>query len=271
MENKKYKIVLLSDLTDSIYNTLRSTSNLAKMINGEIEVFNVRKPSDVVKKENQLSAMRTINSEHSVTDKKLKDIIQPLAEELGLNINYSFVFGNVKNEIDSFLKLKQPDIVVIGKKKLHSIHFLGDNITDFVLKKHSGVVMIAPDRETLALNTNFSMGTINGWKSTSDFEILDHLLKNTQKPLKSFRINRKGDVQASSDISGRKMVEYVFEHNDNSIQSLPKYLTRSKIDMLLVNRQQNKLNSKSQSISSDLKKVMSKIDVTLLVGATGLA
>ena len=67
MEKSQYKILVLSDLTKSTTSTLRSSASLAKMIDGNVEFFCVKKPTDIVEKENQLSAIRTINKKYNIT------------------------------------------------------------------------------------------------------------------------------------------------------------------------------------------------------------
>jgi len=70
-----YKILVLSDLKSTSNTTLKSTISLAKMIGGDIEFFHAKKPTDVVKNENQLSAMRAINANYNETDKKIRDLV----------------------------------------------------------------------------------------------------------------------------------------------------------------------------------------------------
>ncbi len=73
MKKNKYKILVLADMKKSTSTVLKSAVSLAKMINGDIQMFYVRKPTDIVAKENQLSAMRTINKEYQKTEKKIQD------------------------------------------------------------------------------------------------------------------------------------------------------------------------------------------------------
>ena len=101
MKSKKYKLLVLSDLNDSTLDILKSSVSLAKIIDGEINFFYVKKPTDIVGKENQLSALRTINKEHTVIDNKIKTVLKTISSDIAFDINYSFTFGNVKNEIEN--------------------------------------------------------------------------------------------------------------------------------------------------------------------------
>ena len=50
------------------------------MIDGDIKFFHVKKPSDVVERESQLSAMRTINQEQIITGKKIQEALDPISK-----------------------------------------------------------------------------------------------------------------------------------------------------------------------------------------------
>ena len=78
MKNNKYKILVLSDLKKSTSATLKTAVSLAKMIDGEIEFFHVKKPIDIVEKENQLSAIRTINENHTLIRKKIEKLLRKM-------------------------------------------------------------------------------------------------------------------------------------------------------------------------------------------------
>jgi len=143
MKKNGYKILVLSDLKDSFSTTLKSAVSLGKMIHGDIDFYYVKNASDVVKRDNQLSAMRTINHEYTTIDKKIKSIIKSYSKNYDVNINYKFSFGSVKNDIGSHIEEQKPDIIVLGKRKSKIANLTGDNITDFVLNKHDGIILIA--------------------------------------------------------------------------------------------------------------------------------
>ena len=135
MVKKKYKIVVLADLKNSVSNTLKTAVSIAKIIDGEIDFFYVKNAAKVVERENQLSAIRTINQDYTATDKKIKKLVKSVSNEYQININYSFTFGNVKHEIDHFIKEHKPDMIVLGNKKSNFLSLVGDNVIPFVLKQ----------------------------------------------------------------------------------------------------------------------------------------
>lgn len=263
---KKYKIIVLSDLKSDMHNTLKSTASLCKMINGEISLFHVMSPSSVVKKENQLSAMREINDEYSVTDKKMKHIMQSILKESKINMNYSLVFGNLKDEIATFIAENKPDMIVLGKKKPKPLQFIRDNITEFVLKQYKGAILITEDQPAFEPNSTLSVGTLNGLESAVNLEFSEDLLKHTDQPLKSFKIAKNSkNIQETTAIKDKKVIEYVFEYNDNAIEKLPDYLSKNNINLLFINRGKKKINNQTNLTQSDINSIISRLNVPVIL------
>ena len=263
---KKYKILVLSDLKNSAVNTLKSAVSLAKMINGQIAFFYVKNPTDIVERENQLSANRTINKEHINVDKKIQNLINPIRDEYSIKIDHSFTFGNLKIEIEAYIKEHQPDIIVLGKRKSKSLHFVGDNMTQFVLDKYDGVIMLATNKNHLEPNHEISLGVLNSYEDLFNLDFSANLIDHIQEPLKSFKIVKKYKVQEKGKLPNKKKtVEYVFEQNDNTIKNLSTYLNKNSINLLFVNRDEKNTNQGADFINSDIKEIINKTNVSLLL------
>jgi hypothetical protein len=268
MKKNKNRIVVFSDLKGPLNNTLKSTIGLAKMLNGDIELFHVRKPSEVVKTESQLSAMRTINREYITIDKKIKSITNSFSKDFGVNISYSFAIGNLKNEIGTYIKEHKPDVIVLQRKKTKVLDFLGDKIAQFVLHQHLGAVFIVDEKKVLEPNKELSLGFLDDGGQTPDIEFMDSLLLHTQKPLKSFRIvENPSDLKTSKDYRDNKTIEFVFEKRDDSIKNLSNYLTINNINLLCVGRSKGNPNKKNEnlSINSNIKTIVGNLSVPLLL------
>jgi hypothetical protein len=263
MRKNNYKILVLSDLKGDVKSTLKSTISLSKMIDRDINFFHVKSATDIVEKENQLSAIRSINSEFKTVNKKIQNLINPISKEYGVNINSKFAFGNVKSEIDKYINELQPEIIVLEKKKSSSFSFIGDNITELVFKIHAGVIMIASDKNGLEPNQAIALGILNDLEISSNLEFADDLIGNSQGPLKSFKIgndsNSKNESQVATD---KKTVQYVFEKNDNSIKNISNYISKNNINLLCVNRDEKNGNNKA-----NLKDVLGKLNVSILISA----
>ncbi|MGS0525933.1 universal stress protein [Zobellia nedashkovskayae] len=243
MEKNKYKIALLSDLTDGMHNLLKSSVSLAKMVDAEIEVFNVRKPTDIVGKDNQLSAIRTINHEYIVTDKRMKNLIAPFSKDYGVPIRYSSTFGNVKTEISRYLDDNTPNIIVLGRRKTKPFNTVDDRIINFVLSIFKESVMIVSEENGLEPNMNIGIGTLNCSNELLSSSFPEALFANANSPLKAFSIVNGPITQPQShEFLGKKIVDYVFDYNDNTMKKLPIYLSKSKVDLLFVERKKKRKN-----------------------------
>lgn len=266
MKNNKYKILVLSDLKKSTKKTLQSSIGLAKIIDGDIEFFNVTKPSEVVYIESQLSAVRNINEQQAGTKKKIQNLIKPFSEDNSVKINYKYAFGNVKNEIERCIEDCKPDIIVLGKRKSKVISFIGDNVTDFVLNKFDGAVLIASNENVLDSEKELSLGLLNSIHRALGVDFAEDLLSHTKKPLTLFKIVKNSNTSEENEVpSDKKTIEYVFEQNDNTINNLSNYLLKNGINLLCVDRGNDETNKKINSINADVKDFIGKLDVSLLL------
>jgi len=266
MNRKKYKILVLSNLKDSTETILKSTISLSQMVDSEIHFFSVKRPTEIVKRDNQLSAIRTINQEHLVTDKKIQKLIQPLLEQYNVTINYSYAFGNVKEEITNIMDSYQPDIVVLGKRKIKLAKWFGDRITQFVLKKYDGAIMIAADENRIEPNKHLSIGLLDGIEETFNVEFARDLLEHIQKPIKSFKVVKTmNNAEGAYVPKSEKTIEYVFEHRDGAIQNLSNYLSKSKVNLLCIDRGQEQIKNKSNHSLTDIEDAIKEFNVSILL------
>lgn len=266
MKSKNYKILALSNLSDATETILKSTISLAKIIDAEIHFFYVKQPTELIQIENQLSAKRTINREQVITDKKIQKLIHQFSEQYDVKLGYSFAFGNVKEEIANIINDFKPDIVVLGKRKAKPIALFGDSITQFVLKKHSGAIMIASEENAIEPNKSISLGFLNGLHETFNVDFANDLLEHIQKPMKSFKIVKSSEIQNGVSIpKNEKTIEYVFEHSHDAIQNVSNYLSKSKVNLLCINRNQKQFKGKTNHVKTDFKEAINEFNVSVLL------
>jgi nucleotide-binding universal stress UspA family protein len=260
MKIEKYKILVLSDLNKYTSKTIKSSVSLAKIVEADINFFYVKKPTEVVVKESQLSAMRTINRECVSIDKKIKSIIGPLSEKYKVTINYAFTFGNLKNEIEKHIDENKPDIIVLGKRKSKKLNFISDNITSFILKKHKGPIVIIDNKNELEPNKELSLGFFNHSKTDDSFS--ENIMRSTQIPLKAFNIrNNLDSLKSETLLKESETVEYVFSEGDNVLKNISNYLLKSNVNLLFVNRQEKNPNL----IRQNIKDVINKLNCSLIL------
>jgi nucleotide-binding universal stress UspA family protein len=264
--NSKYKVLVLSDLTDASVNVLKSAARIAEIIKGEIEIFHVRKPTKVVENESHLSAVRAIKDHYVLVDKKLKTVVASISESTRVKVNHFFAFGNIKNEIEAHIKKTQPDIVVLGKKMSNTPNFLGDNIFAFILKKFRGVVMVANNENVLESQTKLSLGLFNSTNLESDIPTINKIISNAEGPIRSFAVaNTNEEPTAKGGTRKDSIVSYIFEKNDQTLNAMSNYMDRNKVNLLLVDRK-SIFSSSSENVSiSELSELTATINIPLLL------
>ena len=262
MKRNKYKILVLSDLKDTTKNSLKSTVSLAKMLNASVELFYVKKATDVVNQENQLAVMRNIKREHVSTTKKIKNLVDHVSENYGIQISTSFAFGNVRGEIKRQLDKSNPDIVVLGKRKSNPLKLSGDNVTEFVLKTFKGSILIAPDSKVIEPNKALSVGLLNDSENLLNMSLGQELLEHSKAPLKTFKIvKNSNESKTESSLGERKTVQFVFEKNDSSLKNLSNYLKKSDVNLAYMSRTQSGNKTNDNSISN----IIGKLEVPVLL------
>jgi nucleotide-binding universal stress UspA family protein len=244
----KCNILVLSDVDKSASTILKNAINLAKIVGGNINFLCVKKPTEIVEKDSQLSAMRAINEKFLETDNQIKSMITALSKDEKIKISHKISFGNLKDEIGKQIKESKPDIIVLGKQKSKILSFLGDNIIDFVLKKFSGTVLITSNKITLEANSKLSLGILNNSKIINTNRYKEALVSFTTIPLKAFQISSKTALK--NDVStSNKIIEFIFEEGDNAIRNMDNYLLKNNIQLLFASREKNKISSLSSRIN----------------------
>lgn len=249
----KCKILVLSDIDSSTEKIIKSGVNLAKIVDGEINFFCVKKAIDMVEKESQLSAMRTINEKFLEVDNKIKKIIKEQFKNKDVKIDYKISFGNLKSEISKQIEETNPDIIVLGKSKAKVLSFIGDNIINHVLKEYSGTVMIVSDNNLLEASSDISLGLLDNVNAFSN-KFAETIVSYSDKSLISFCINDDKLDSKNINNSSKKIVEFVFEKGDNVIKHISNYLSKSKVKLLFVHREKK-----------DIKKIIKNLDCSLIL------
>lgn len=265
METKKKKILVLSDLNDATDVLLKNAIGLASIIHGEIQLFHVKKPTDVVKTDNQFSAMRSMKDEFLDTEKQIKKLIRPTIEAYKVEIEHRFTFGHVKREIQNYLESYKPDVIVMGKRSSNPLNIMGDGITAFVMNAFEGEVLLAGDENAILPNQPISLGFLNGMENGTKEGFAKNILEHSRKPIKAFSIveNKKGSGALPSS-SSKDLVEFVFEKDQNSISNLSNYLKKNSINLLCVERDPSSKNQNANILTSDFKNTLGKLQVSLL-------
>ncbi len=263
MEGGKYKILVLSNLKDAPEAMLKSAVALSEAVNAEIKLFHVKKPTDVVERESQLSTFRTINEQHSLTKGNIDNLVSSVSKHYKVALDYGYAFGNIKNEIEAQMETYRPDIVILGKRKA-KIGIAGDKVVNFVMKAHKGSVFVLNNQNFIEPNKAFSVAILSENPTNyHDDELANNLIERSQKPIKLFEITSKTSKQESSkaDVADNE-IKFVFERNNDTVGNLLKYVLKNKVSLLYVSK---KSKNKGGLKKSDIKDIINKTEVPIFI------
>jgi nucleotide-binding universal stress UspA family protein len=269
----KHRLLVLMDKSIASHNALKNAVNLAKLVDGSIDVLQVISPISVVRYENQIASMRAIDEERSKQKKELRNTVNTISKDAGLPIVCNFTFGNVKNEIKNHIEKTKPDIVVVGKRKKKIINFLGDQVTSDLLKTHDGGVLISGDTEAFTLYDNQSIGFLNSMEGIDKIALVNDLKNHSQKPFKLFKTvqndsskTEKNELDKIKELNAEKdVIVYEFDAHDESSNGMINFISKNNLSLLCINKKDKINNSFSRSVNKVLSNAMEKTDVSILV------
>ncbi|QIE60032.1 universal stress protein [Rasiella rasia] len=260
MKNQnKQNILVLTDLKENSLNVLKSAASLAHMTDADIELFHVKKPLEVVKHENQLSATRSIEEIHANVVGQLKQLAHEIYRTHAIKVRYSFSFGNIRNEVKHKLEQQQHDIVVVGKRTTKKPAYLGDNMVPFVLKNFDRMVLVADTKNVIEASESLAVGLLKD--TTSDNPLAATLAAHAKKPLRLFTVASKNPAEVEAKPHSGEMVRYIFEQSDTVVKNISNYITKNAINLICVadrNKQPGDVN---------LNKIINQVGASLLVPA----
>ncbi|MFT5751006.1 MAG: nucleotide-binding universal stress UspA family protein [Dokdonia sp.] len=269
----KHRLLVLLDKSKASYNALKNAVNLAKLIDGSIDILQVKSPTSVVKYENQIASMRAIDEERTKQKKELKELAVLLCKEEGLPVSCNFTFGNVKNEIKNHIEKTQPDIIVLGKRKKKVVNFLGDGITEDLLKTYNGGILISGSKEAFTSYNNKSIGFLNNTDGIESIAITDDLKRLTQKPLKIFKINQE-EFASTKKSGGSKIKEqevkedtivYEFDANGDTASGMANFISKNNLALLCINKNDEHNRSILGRLNKILTKTIEKTNIPVLI------
>ncbi|MFT0715648.1 universal stress protein [Maribacter arcticus] len=256
----KYNISVLLDMSKSAEFVLTSAIELAKRIDGAIEVFHVKPTTNIIKGDSQLSAVRTLNKDARSTRAELKELISTIEKKENLSISYKLEYGNVKNRVRDYLALQKPDILVLGKPRTRMGVFF-ESISDFVIDNVNDTnVLILGEDDKFHSFEDINLGIFGAGLEDNDLEIIQDLKRDSDKPVRYFGISDEEDKERT--YPWQKTVSYTFSKGGNALNGLVNYVSRTNTQLLCVPKKGGK---SFMFKSSPLKEVIRKTNVPLMI------
>lgn len=259
--HKKYLITVLLDMSASSESVLSSTVELAKRIDGAIEVFHVKPTTNLIKGDSQLSAIRTLNHDDRSTRAELENLISRVSEKEDLTIGYKLEYGNVRSRVGDYLAKEKPDFLVLGKERPKMGVFF-ESITDFIIDNLTDTnVLILGNDNTLRSFDDINLGIFGSELAENDLEIILKLKRNSEKPVRYFGISDEQESETRA-YPWQKTVSYNFSRGSNAVDGLVSYVSRTNTQLLCIS---HKGNDSDLFKSSPIKSVIRKANVPLMI------
>nr|WP_297788848.1 universal stress protein [uncultured Allomuricauda sp.] len=256
----KYNISVLLDMSASSEVVLTSAVELAKKIDGSIEVFHVKPTTNIIKGDSQLSAVRTLNKDARSTRAELKELISAIEEKENLSISYKLEYGNVKNRVRDYLALQKPDILVLGKPRTRMGVFF-ESISDFVIDNVNGTdVLILGQDDKFHSFEDINLGIFGSGLEENALEVIQDLKRDSEKPVRHFGISDEENKELA--YPWQKTVSFTFSKSGNALNGLINYVSRTNTQLLCV---PNKDRKGFMFKPSPLKEVIRKTNVSLMI------
>ncbi len=260
-----YKLMVLMDLSKASETALKNTIALSKAIDGSIEVFHVKAPTDVVKSENQLSAIRVIHEDKRNTKSKLEKLINTTSDFEGVPIEYKMSYGNIKSTIKSHIDKIKPDIVVLGKEKPKLINFLSDDLIGFLLNETDCHLFITGDNNTVYTNKDISLGIYGNLAEANEHDMIDSLKKLTTQRIKHFSVRGAQEESQKEKIKEGDEISYVFSEGSNAIDGLATYFEKTRTQLLCITKKQSNDTLFQSRTCASVKPLLRKLKIPVLI------
>jgi hypothetical protein len=113
-----------------------------------------------------------------------------------------------------------------------------------------------------------SLGVLNSQNDSLNVAFAKDLFANSQTPLKVFKFVKNVTSPNKTEVNlDTNTVEYVFEHNDNTLNNLPNYLSKNNINLLCIDRGAKQSKVKGNLNKSELNNIISNNTISLLLSS----
>ncbi|SHG31014.1 universal stress protein [Flagellimonas flava] len=260
----KKKISVIADISANLENVIANATELAKAIKGTVEVLYVKAPTDIVKGDNQLSAMRTLHRDTRDTESKLRSAVEKFSSKTGSKVTYKIAYGNTKNTIKAYLEKEQPHTVVLGKPKSKFPGIPASGIPSFIMTACDANVLVTGDDQKLHTFEDISLGVYGNSFEDTTSGVLADLNKKTSKPVRLFSVRSEQDAVSNEENKVQDAVSYVFTEGANVLDGLASYVKRTNTQLFCIPRK----STKESYLQSDrARQIVQKLDVPVLIVA----
>lgn len=265
MKTQHNKILTLINVEEPIAAIVESTVNLAKTFNAEVQFLYVRKPKDLTRTVNQVAVIRSMTEQRNAIA-RFKILVKKAKQAHGLDLGYSIIDGPLRKTIEAQMQAYNPDLIVLGKRTPNSVRLFGHQVTEFVLKRFDGPLLIAHPTKALQIKEDLSVGVLHDMTTISGSDVSNALIRESNKPVKLFSIAGRSGSGMAAGPEGVNTVRFTFQDNQNAMKNLTSYVHRNDVHLLFMGRQSTGTSKKPFNLRAAIKQINTSM---LMVGNGG--
>lgn len=232
MYKPDYRLLVVFDQSAEAFTALQNAIDLAKTINGAIDVLYINAWSNIFKTENQVALLRSLKETQQTVEIKIKKLIDGISEIEDLTLIYSYVDGHVIEETQKHIETTDPDIVVMGRRKKKFSNYFDTRNINQLRKNYGGLLLLSGEKKNSGDNQSLKLGFLDEKEVVSASSLIQTLIKKAKPTLDIFTIFNKRRVSVETK---SKMVFYEFDKNEIVDSTISNYIDNNKIDLLCVN------------------------------------
>lgn len=248
----KYSILVLSNCGRKTSTTLSIAIELAKLINGAIDVFGVESFKRLNSESSQMAVLRDLTVLKESLKERLKKPIEKLILKEDVPIIYNASIGNLAETVRKYILLTKPDLVVLGNSKKLRNRWFRSTLLQTVLHHHKGVTLVTGPKGLIIKNNRLSFGFIDQFEE--NHPVMKTLLKKTKGTHRIFQFNSNKKPNLDEQIQDHVLYDFVNNQGVNTNYS--KYIKNDKIHLLCIKKEgifhKNFIEQQKQNIINTL-------------------
>ena len=226
-----FRFLVVFDQSKAAHVGLQNAINLAKPINGAIDILCINQLSNIEKTENQVAFLRELKEMHQRIKLEMQKLVNLISDTEELTIIYSYTYGNLIEEVQKHIQMTEPDMVVIGRQKRGFLNSFNIRKLNQLRVNYDGLILLSGEKNNLSNTKKLKLGFLDEKEINNSFNLIQELIRKTKPILSVFTIFNKKNVKKESK---PKKVIYEFEENDVVDSNITNYIHKNRIDLLCV-------------------------------------
>jgi len=257
----KYRILVLTNFTRSSSHTLPMAIELAKLVQGAIDVFGVKPVKGLPSESSQVRVLRDLKKRKEVLQLKLKTRVEKFIQTQDIPMIYNAKIGHPVDAVREHIKLTKPDLVVLGNYHGMNSFWYRTTLLQTVLKCHRGVTLITRSKRFPSKQKALGLGFIGQF--VDSHPMMQTLLKNAKGTHRLFRFSTQANVCKSEHTN--ELVTYYFETNLENYANYSKYIENDNVHLLCIKKQLLPLKNCLTQQKRNLIKILSLTETPIMV------